>query len=123
MVAVASYVLGAFIGALLCWSLLRDKKKDEKFAYDMVYPNVIGRSLNIRELKVKAFFPAGYGLLRDDEEKIKELIKDELSHKLAKELKPIMNFYHDGDRLVADMMLEKSFCASIKVIDERSDND
>ncbi len=120
--AVIGFSVGAFVSALY-WSLLLNKKKDEKVAYDMVYPNVTCRSLNIRELKVKSFFPAGYGLLRDDEEKIKALMKNELAHKLAEELKPFMNFYHEGDRLVADMILEKRFCASIKVIDERGKDD
>ena len=122
IVAIISYCVGVIVSALY-WSRLLEKEKSKKVLYDMVSPNVIGRSLNIRELKAKAFFPAGYGLLRDDEEKIKALMKNELAHKLAEELKPFMNFYHVDDRLVADMILEKRFCASIKVIDERGKDD
>ena len=120
--AVIGFCVGTFVSAMY-WSRLLEAEKSKKVLHDMVFPNVISRPLNIQELKAKTIIPAGYGLLRDDEEKIKELIKDELSHKLANELKPFMNFYHVGYRNVADMIQENVFCASIKVVDERGKND
>lgn len=126
MVAVFGYFLGACVGALLCWSLFREKKKDKKAAYDIVYPQIpqiASRSLNIQELKAKMIVPLGYGFRRvDDEEKLKDLIEDELSHKLAEQLKPLIGVYRVSNP-ETEIRQEWVFCASIKVIDERGKDD